>query len=180
MYASYLHLFMYVRIFFSGQKSFPKIPNLPTNLTEYWREREKERMGGNRRFAQVATSDDEDDLPPRAPRSVSPTTDEEQPNDRKRKKKKLKLNKKDEDDDEEDRERKKQKKKAVEEVQEEKPASDNEEEVQEDAKPIGDVIRVSGKGKGRRNHYDAFEYDGLRYDLVSHLPLTIFFFGSTE
>ncbi|KAG5563243.1 hypothetical protein RHGRI_005856 [Rhododendron griersonianum] len=125
-------------------------------------------MGGNRRFAQVATSDDEDDLPPRAPRSVSPTTDEEKPNDRKRKKKKLKLNNKDDDDDEEekDRERKKQKKKAIEEEQEEKPASDNEEEeVQEDAKPIGDVIRVSGKGKGRRNHYDAFEYDGLRYDL---------------
>ncbi|OMO58646.1 hypothetical protein COLO4_34461 [Corchorus olitorius] len=39
------------------------------------------------------------------------------------------------------------------------------ESVQEDAKPIGAVVRLSGKGKGRRSHYEAFEFDGNRYDL---------------
>ncbi|KAI7741563.1 hypothetical protein M8C21_006331, partial [Ambrosia artemisiifolia] len=36
-----------------------------------------------------------------------------------------------------------------------------------DAKPIGDVIRVSGKGRSKRSHYKSFEYDGLCYELVS-------------
>ncbi|KAF3643923.1 hypothetical protein FXO37_21710 [Capsicum annuum] len=40
-----------------------------------------------------------------------------------------------------------------------------EEEQLDDAKPIGEVIRVTGKGKGRRNHYESFEYDGNRYEL---------------
>uniref|UniRef100_A0A7N0V5V7 Uncharacterized protein n=1 Tax=Kalanchoe fedtschenkoi TaxID=63787 RepID=A0A7N0V5V7_KALFE len=50
-------------------------------------------------------------------------------------------------------------------------SSDEEEEeevpspVLEDAKPIGEVIKISGKGKGRKKHYQAFEYDGNRYDL---------------
>lgn len=35
----------------------------------------------------------------------------------------------------------------------------------EDAKPIGEVVRVSGKGKSRRNHYKSFEFDGLSYEL---------------
>ncbi|OMO79516.1 hypothetical protein CCACVL1_13611 [Corchorus capsularis] len=38
-------------------------------------------------------------------------------------------------------------------------------EPEEDAKPIGAVVRLSGKGKGRRSHYEAFEFDGNRYDL---------------
>lgn len=55
----------------------------------------------------------------------------------------------------------------VEEPVVEPSASGDEEEIpQEDAKPIGDVIRTSGKGRGKRNHYESFEYDGLRYDLV--------------
>ncbi|XP_016441599.1 ASI1-immunoprecipitated protein 3 isoform X1 [Nicotiana tabacum] len=49
------------------------------------------------------------------------------------------------------------------------PVEEEEEEVEEeqleDAKPIGEVIRVTGKGKGRRNHYESFEYDGNRYEL---------------
>lgn len=45
---------------------------------------------------------------------------------------------------------------------------DEEEEVPvEDAKPIGDFVRVLGKGKTRRNHYKSFEFDGLSYELVS-------------
>ncbi|KAA8522407.1 hypothetical protein F0562_013232 [Nyssa sinensis] len=108
---------------------------------------------GNRRFAQVAISDEEDE----APLPHSSNTDYDQPKQRKRKK--MKLN--------EEEEEARGKKKAR---QEEQSVSggdeDNKEEaVPEDAKPIGDVIRVSGKGRGRRNHFDSFEYDGLRYDL---------------
>ncbi len=46
---------------------------------------------------------------------------------------------------------------------------EDEEPPQEDAKTIGDSIRLSGKGRGRRSHYEAFEFDGNRYNLVSHL-----------
>lgn len=37
----------------------------------------------------------------------------------------------------------------------------------EDAKPVGDPVRVSGKGRGRKRHYDSFEFDGNQYTLVS-------------
>ncbi|KAF8379503.1 hypothetical protein HHK36_028939 [Tetracentron sinense] len=40
------------------------------------------------------------------------------------------------------------------------------EEVPEDAKPIGEVIGVSGKGREKRNHFQAFEYDGDRFELI--------------
>ena len=42
--------------------------------------------------------------------------------------------------------------------------NENEEPSQEDAKTIGDSIRLSGKGRGRRSHYEAFEFDGNRYE----------------
>ncbi|CAN4077728.1 unnamed protein product [Withania somnifera] len=42
---------------------------------------------------------------------------------------------------------------------------EEEEELLEDAKPIGEVIRVTGKAKGRRRHYESLEYDGNRYAL---------------
>ena len=51
----------------------------------------------------------------------------------------------------------------------EEDENENEEPSQEDAKTIRDSIRLSGKGRGRRSHYEAFEFDGNRYDLVSHL-----------
>ncbi|KAK7406132.1 hypothetical protein VNO78_07751 [Psophocarpus tetragonolobus] len=35
----------------------------------------------------------------------------------------------------------------------------------EDAKPIGDPVKVSGKGRGRKRHYDSFEFDGVHYTL---------------
>ena len=40
---------------------------------------------------------------------------------------------------------------------------------QEDAKPLGDPVRVSGKGRGRRKHYQSFEFDGNQYTLVCFL-----------
>ncbi|XP_027180413.1 uncharacterized protein LOC113779147 isoform X2 [Coffea eugenioides] len=127
---------------------------------------------GNRRFTQMPPSDDEDDgppPPPPPPRRSSANGDDEKTNQRKRKKMKLV----DEAEDEEKqvkedsvRDRKKQKKVIKEEeATAAEPSGDEEEAPQEDAKPIGDVIRASGKGRGRRNHYEAFEYDGMRYDL---------------
>ncbi|KAF9689339.1 hypothetical protein SADUNF_Sadunf01G0082000 [Salix dunnii] len=106
------------------------------NLTTAGTEEIKTSMG-NRRFAQVSTSDEEDEAPPKA-RSSSTTT---RPANKAREEKS-------EDEAEEDLE------------------EDPEEEVpQEDAKPFGDSTRVSGKGRGRRTHYDAFEFDGNRYEL---------------
>ncbi|KAK1266678.1 hypothetical protein QJS04_geneDACA000424 [Acorus gramineus] len=46
------------------------------------------------------------------------------------------------------------------------------EPVQEDAKPFGEQIRVSGKGKSRKTHYSAFEYDGNHFELEDSVLLT--------
>ncbi|KAK9276313.1 hypothetical protein L1049_005844 [Liquidambar formosana] len=104
----------------------------------------------NRRFALVPTSDDEDEAPPPPPPLPPPPPPpsrraevDQQPKQRKRKKAKL------QDDNEE----------------ESHSEGSKDDGVQEDAKPIGDVVRVSGKGRGRRRHYEAFEYDGTRFDL---------------
>ncbi|KAJ0715135.1 putative BAH domain-containing protein [Helianthus annuus] len=48
------------------------------------------------------------------------------------------------------------------------PVDEEEEEEEEeppDAKPVGEVVRVSGKGKSKLNHYKAFEFDGISYEL---------------
>ncbi|KAJ4956212.1 hypothetical protein NE237_012995 [Protea cynaroides] len=50
-------------------------------------------------------------------------------------------------------------------IAEEKSVSSNVEDVQEDAKPIGEVIKVTAIGTGRRNHYNAFEYNGNQIEL---------------
>ncbi|XP_027065755.1 ASI1-immunoprecipitated protein 3 [Coffea arabica] len=44
-------------------------------------------------------------------------------------------------------------------------SSDDEETIDENPHPIGKLVRVSGKGTGRRKHYKSFGYDGKRYDL---------------
>ncbi|XP_073132947.1 ASI1-immunoprecipitated protein 3 [Henckelia pumila] len=108
----------------------------------------------NRRIAHVPTSDDEDDAPLQQPRD---SPGDENQNQRKRKKVYL-------SDDEDEREVKSHgKRKKMEEKEEPEP----EDEEQEDAvaQPMGEVVRVSGKGRGRRNHYDSFELDGLQYHL---------------
>ncbi|XP_076947382.1 ASI1-immunoprecipitated protein 3-like [Bidens hawaiensis] len=107
----------------------------------------------NRRY--VAASDDDDDDPPQK------ESDEMRSSQRKRKRMKLY-----EDEEEEDEEN------AIQQSNNIKPNNEDdrseEKEVSpapEDAKAIGDVVRVSGKGKSRRNHYNSFEFDGLSYDL---------------
>lgn len=49
--------------------------------------------------------------------------------------------------------------------------NDDEEGVRQDTKPIGNVVRVSGEGESRRNHFKGFEADGVSYELVSHYHL---------
>ncbi|KAL0329803.1 UNVERIFIED_CONTAM: hypothetical protein Sradi_4967000 [Sesamum radiatum] len=118
---------------------------------------------GNRRFAQVAISDEEDNT---APPSRNSKGDENQ-NQRKRKRVHLP------DDDEEEEEAKlseqdknnKKKKKKKSEEPEPDVSSENEEQEDLEAQPLGEVVRVSGKGRGRRSHYASFEYDGLQYQL---------------
>ncbi|PHT57746.1 hypothetical protein CQW23_00109 [Capsicum baccatum] len=39
------------------------------------------------------------------------------------------------------------------------------EEEEDHAKPIGEVIRVTRRGRGRKNFYESFEYDGNRFEL---------------
>ncbi|CAN6834441.1 unnamed protein product, partial [Brassica oleracea] len=37
----------------------------------------------------------------------------------------------------------------------------------DDAKPVGEPVKVTGRGERRRNHYGQFEYKGERYELLS-------------
>lgn len=125
---------------------------------------------GNRRFAQVSTSDEEDEVP--ATKQQSSNSDDNFPIRRKRKKMKLQEEEEEEaEGDEKHRRSRKSSNKGEKEVEASKQRQaedeDEDDQSQEDAKPIGDVVRVSGKGRGRKNHYNAFEYDGNRYDLVS-------------
>ncbi|XP_020203545.1 uncharacterized protein LOC109789093 [Cajanus cajan] len=90
---------------------------------------------GNRRFTQVATSDDEDE-------AVQPH--------QQRTWKRMRLMEEDKLDNDNENE---------EEVGQEPP------QLVEDAKPIDEPIRFSGKGRGRKKHYESFEFDGIQYSL---------------
>ncbi|KAG6606095.1 Chromatin remodeling protein EBS, partial [Cucurbita argyrosperma subsp. sororia] len=124
---------------------------------------------GNRRFAQVSTSDEEDEVP--ATKQQFSNSDDNLPIRRKRKK--MKFIEEEEEELEEEREERnrrsrRSRNKGEKEVEAYKQQADDENEddqSQEDAKPVGDAVRVSGKGRGRKSHYNAFEYDGNRYDL---------------
>ncbi|XP_068645740.1 ASI1-immunoprecipitated protein 3-like isoform X2 [Aristolochia californica] len=50
--------------------------------------------------------------------------------------------------------------------------AEEEETPQEDAKPIGEVLRTTGKGKWKKGHFASFEYDGNRFDLEDPVLLT--------
>ncbi|PHT57745.1 hypothetical protein CQW23_00108 [Capsicum baccatum] len=45
------------------------------------------------------------------------------------------------------------------------------EEEEDHAKPIGEVIRVTRRGRGRKNFYESFEYDSNRFELEDHVLL---------
>ncbi|KAK9120462.1 hypothetical protein Syun_018079 [Stephania yunnanensis] len=99
---------------------------------------------GNRRYALISSSDsEEEEEKSRAQRQ------------QKKRKTKRKAKESDEESDEENSE-----------------GSDEEEAAQEDAKPIGEVVEVTGKGKNRKKHYRSFEYDGNRFELEDPVLLT--------
>ena len=58
-----------------------------------------------------------------------------------------------------------------EEQQEEEPR----EEENTEAVPVGDPVKVTGKGKKQKKHYISFEYEGNTFELVSRrlLPLPL-------
>ncbi|XP_078177741.1 bromo-adjacent homology (BAH) domain-containing protein [Carex rostrata] len=127
---------------------------------------------GKRRFAQVATSDEEEEQeqeeeePRRSKASASASASREKRRDKKKKKKKIKGGDDDDDDDGGA---------VVEEEEEEfssEPEEPERENVQEDAKVIGDVIKVTGKGKRKKNHYSSFEFDGNVFELEDPVLLT--------
>ncbi|CAN6808844.1 unnamed protein product [Brassica oleracea] len=99
----------------------------------------------SRRFAQVS-SDEEDDVPARRAKVRNSRSPEEATEGKRRKRKTVKLYEDFEDDVEEEEE-------------------EEEEERPEDANPVGESVKVTGKGKGRRTHFEQFEYDGNRYKL---------------
>ncbi|KAJ4951720.1 hypothetical protein NE237_028552 [Protea cynaroides] len=99
----------------------------------------------NRRFKQVSTSDVEDEGEAQAPSGRPSSTSHAEHH----KKKKMKL------------------------AEEESESNENKDEaLPEGAKPIGEVIKVTGKGRGRRPHYSAFEFDGNRFELEDPVLLT--------
>ncbi|XP_030538160.1 uncharacterized protein LOC115746507 [Rhodamnia argentea] len=140
---------------------------------------------GSRRFAQFPTSDDDEEDEPHPPgkrvtrSSKNPV--ESEADSRSKRRKLVKLVDEDEDggggEPEADREggreeksannaKRRKKKEEEEEEEEEGPEEEvEEEEPDEDAKPIGDAVRFSGKGRGRKSHYEAFELDGNQYEL---------------
>lgn len=144
---------------------------------------------GNRRFAQFSTSEEEDEPqhPQKRVTRSSKNPVESEAESRSRRRKLVKLGDEDEDeggggpgaDQEGGREEKGaknapkgRKRKKKEEEEEDHEAEEEEEEPEEedpdeDAKPIGEPVRFSGKGRGRRSHYESFEFDGNQYELVS-------------
>ncbi|KAG8382229.1 hypothetical protein BUALT_Bualt05G0055100 [Buddleja alternifolia] len=112
---------------------------------------------GNRRLVQALTSDDDD-----APPSVRNSASDEKRSQRKRKL----VHFQDEEEELEEAkvsERRKKKKKKNEEVEPEEPEDEEQEDAE--AQPMGAVVRVSGKGRGKRNHFESFEYRGHQYRL---------------
>ncbi|OIV94912.1 hypothetical protein TanjilG_22109 [Lupinus angustifolius] len=107
----------------------------------------------NRRFNLVATSDDEEEAPLPPPQSKQ-----------QRKRKMMLVCEEEEEDD--NNEIPKDNKNEKEQEEEEKV-----EEVVR-AKPVGNPVRVSGKGKRWRKHFHTFDYDGNHYTLED--PVLLF------
>ncbi|KAK4802204.1 hypothetical protein SAY86_000407 [Trapa natans] len=123
---------------------------------------------GNRRLAHLVTSDDEDESPCVFARGSRPANDvngggEDEPkNKRRRIVKALDTGK------EESKRVVEEDNKDAEDRVLEDTAESEEQNVQdevEDARPIGDPVGITGKGRGRKEHYETFEYDGNCYEL---------------
>ncbi|XXG85153.1 hypothetical protein AAC387_Pa11g0293 [Persea americana] len=108
-------------------------------------------MGKKRRLIASSEDEDEERLPP--PSSSTSTKKKRREEEEDRASERNKKNKKGRGNEDEDEE-------------------EEEEAVQEDAKPVGDIIKTSGKGKGKKNHYASFEYDGNHFELEDPVLLT--------
>ncbi|KAL2337239.1 hypothetical protein Fmac_011685 [Flemingia macrophylla] len=80
---------------------------------------------------------------------VSTSDDEEEPLEPRPQRRRKRMRLMDDDNDNED----------------EKEQSQEPPQQVEDAKPIGEPVRFSGKGRGRKKHYECFEFDGVQYSL---------------
>ncbi|PKA58820.1 hypothetical protein AXF42_Ash000913 [Apostasia shenzhenica] len=108
-------------------------------------------MGRRRLIAQVSSEDDEPD--------PSPPSD-----DRRRLKQRRLLGDKEEDDAVKDKSQHKANGRgAADGALEEESGEEEEEEAK--AVPLGEVLKVTGKGKKRKNHYGSFEVDGNNFEL---------------
>ncbi|KAK4260588.1 hypothetical protein QN277_003683 [Acacia crassicarpa] len=118
---------------------------------------------GIRRLTMVDTSDDEDEsqCPPLQQKRQKPSASGEGWS--KQPKKKIVKFQEEDNGQEEEADKKKKRKPKDEEMEGSKSAGGQEVHPYEDAKPIGDAVRFSGKGRGRRKHYKSFEYDGNQY-----------------
>nr|CAD1834847.1 unnamed protein product [Ananas comosus var. bracteatus] len=141
---------------------------------------------GKRRFTHVYTSDEEDEREPKRSQREHDDDDDDEGEATKRKGKSKKQLRVDDDEEaerarERERDRSRSKKRrgggggrAAAADDEEAVAEEEDEEdgSQEDAKPIGDVVRVSGKGRKKKKHYASFEYDGNVFELEDPVLLT--------
>ncbi|CAJ2676581.1 unnamed protein product [Trifolium pratense] len=125
-----------------------------------------------RRF--ISTSDDEDDSPP--PPSNNLAADTNPTNNRKRKI--MKLPEEDDDDEVEEQLPINDKKKEFNDNEENHDGDDEKEEEEEPSSeeddwpvPIGEPVRVTGKGRGRKKHFHSFEFTGEQYKLEDSVLL---------
>ncbi|KAL3619286.1 hypothetical protein CASFOL_036856 [Castilleja foliolosa] len=115
-----------------------------------------------RRFAQATTRDDEDHAPPQRTRIAGAVN-------LNRRERKLVLIQEDEEEEQKEetkvieRTKKKKRSKSEELETESELASENVEPVEVEPQPKGAVVRVSGKGRGKRTHYESFEFNGFQY-----------------
>ncbi|PIA26580.1 hypothetical protein AQUCO_09100036v1 [Aquilegia coerulea] len=125
-------------------------------------------MGRNRRLAMISTTDSEGEEEGEFKTGQFESLEDETkspPLNNKKKNRKL-LVEEDEDDDVE------QEDQQEEEEEEEEEQEEEDEPIIEDAKPIGEVMKESGKGRNKRTHFEAFEYDGNRFELEDSVLLT--------
>ncbi|KAM0850184.1 hypothetical protein ACQ4PT_053247 [Festuca glaucescens] len=158
-------------------------------------------MGRRRRFTQQPTSDDDDDdrAAPQVPKATKPaapassgtkkqqrhSADEDDDEDD------LELEEKEEDEKDLEEMRRNEEEERREETQTrrrrgckpKRPAEETEEEAESEeeeareeesteAVPIGEPVKVTGKGKKQRKHYYSFEYEGNTFELEDPVLLT--------
>ncbi|XP_056850267.1 uncharacterized protein LOC130499844 [Raphanus sativus] len=127
-------------------------------------------MVSGRRFSLVYSSDDEEDFVVETrSQGQNSRRPEETMEGRGRKRKKVSLYDESDDKDgeeEKETERKRKRKKDDDKTPPKKVKPD-------DVKPVGEPVKVTGRGRGRRTHYRQFENRGKRYELEESVLLNV-------